>query len=133
MQHTKEYADTLDPTGLRLKGFKARALSAGFPNLLQRLKISEMRGPYPIAIPLSLVVSIYIRPPFWICRPSTVAFGVSTSTLSPTALAKWLESISAQASHTAPILASLPLESTVEEQQEPSTLCQSVNNQCTAA
>ena len=63
MQHTKEYADTLDPTELRVKEFKARALSAGFRNLLQRLEISEMREPYPIAIPRAVLGREHLHPP----------------------------------------------------------------------
>ena len=63
MQHTKEYADTLDPTELRVKGFKARALSAGFRNLLQRLEISEMREPYPIAIPRAVLGREHLHRP----------------------------------------------------------------------
>ena len=134
MQHTKEYADTLDPTELRVKEFKAPALSAGFRNLLQRLEISEMREPYPIAIPRAVLGREHLHPPALLDLPhiDSSLWGIYINIVTDST-GEVVGIISAQASHTAPILESLPLDSTVEEQQEPSSLCQSVNNQCTAA
>lgn len=69
IQHTKEYADTIDPTELRVKECKVRAFSVSFLNLL-----GETRKPYFIAIPPEVMSALgreHLRPSDLLDLPRT--------------------------------------------------------------
>ncbi|RFN44376.1 hypothetical protein FIE12Z_11418 [Fusarium flagelliforme] len=122
VQHTKESGDTIDPTELGVKELKARALSVGFRNLLQWLKILKMRESYSMAIPLEVMSALGREH----LRPSDLLDLLHTDRSFWGVYINLVTDSTGEANHWL-------FESPLEEQPEPFTQFHDVNNQSTTA